>query len=71
MVVLIDMEQKECELIIHDHDLWVNMVGWVDVPGSDQSDFNHGVLLTYLVNAAFSSGWCLEISNVSLTIGFL
>ena len=30
---LIDMEWKGCESIIHDHecDLWVTMVGWVDV----------------------------------------
>ena len=34
---LIDMERKECESIIHDHDgeLWVTMVEWVDVPYSD------------------------------------
>ena len=33
---LIDMERKGCESIIHDHDcdLWVIMVGWVDVPYS-------------------------------------
>ena len=33
MVGLIDMEQKWCETINHDHgcDLWVTMVGWVDV----------------------------------------
>ena len=38
---LIDMEGKRSELIIHDHDhdLWVTMVGWVDVPDSDQGDF--------------------------------
>ena len=35
--VLIDMERKGCESIIHDHDcdLRVTMVGWVDVPYSD------------------------------------
>ena len=35
--VLIDTERKDCESIIHDHDcdLWVTMVGWVDVPCSD------------------------------------
>ena len=34
---LIDMEWKGCESIIHDHDcdLWVTMVGWVDVLDSD------------------------------------
>ena len=34
---LIDMERKGCESIIHDHDcdLWVTMVGWVDVLYSD------------------------------------
>ena len=38
---LIDMERKGCELIIHDHDcdLWVALVGWVDVPYSDWGDF--------------------------------
>ena len=38
---LIDMEQKGCESIIHDHDcdLWVTMVGWMDVPYSDWGDF--------------------------------
>ena len=38
---LIDMERKGCESIIHDHDcdLWVTMVGWVDVPYSDWGDF--------------------------------
>ena len=36
---LIDMERKGCESIIHDHDLWLTMVGWVDVPYSDWGDF--------------------------------
>ena len=38
---LIDMERKSCESISHDHDcdLWVTMVGWVDVPYSDWCDF--------------------------------
>ena len=38
---LIEMEQKGCELIIHDHDrnLWATMVGWVDVPYCDWGDF--------------------------------
>ena len=36
---LIDMELKGCESIIHDHDLWVTMVGWVDVPKKDWGDF--------------------------------
>ena len=38
---LIEMEQKGCESIIHDHDcdVWVTLVGWVDVPYSDWSDF--------------------------------
>ena len=38
---LIDMKWKGCESIIHDHDydLWVTMVGWVDVPYSDWGDF--------------------------------
>ena len=36
---LIDIERKGCELIIHDHDLWVAILGWVDVPDSDQGDF--------------------------------
>ena len=40
---LIDMERKGCESIIHDHDhhheLWVTMVGWMDVPYSDWGDF--------------------------------
>ena len=37
----IDMERKGCESIIHDHDrdLWVTMVGWVDVPYSGWGDF--------------------------------
>ena len=34
---LIDMERKGCESIIHDNDgdLWVTMLGWVDVPYSN------------------------------------
>ena len=38
---VIDMDRKGCESIIHDHDcdLWVTMVGWVDVPYSDWGDF--------------------------------
>ena len=38
---LIDMEINDCESIIHDHDgdLWVTMVGLVDVPYSDWGDF--------------------------------
>ena len=38
---LFDMERKGCESIIHDHDcdLWVTMMGWVDVPYSDWGDF--------------------------------
>ena len=38
---LIDMERKGCESTIHDLDcdLWVTMVGWVDVPYSDWGDF--------------------------------
>ena len=36
-----EREWKGCESIIHDHDcdLWVTMVGWVDVPYSDWGDF--------------------------------
>ena len=43
MGALIDMERKGCESIIHDHDcdLWVTMVGWVDVQYSDWDDFRH------------------------------
>ena len=38
---LIDMERKGCDPIIYDHDcdLWVTMVGWVDVLYSDWGDF--------------------------------
>ena len=38
---LIAMEWKGCESIIHNHDrdLWVSMVGWVDVPFIDWGDF--------------------------------
>ena len=38
---VIDMDWKGCESIIHDHDcdLWVTMVGWVDVPYGDWGDF--------------------------------
>ena len=33
--------KKGCNSIVHDHDcdIWVNMVGWVDVPYSDWGDF--------------------------------
>ena len=43
---LIDMERKGCESIIHDHDrdLWVIMVGWVDVLYSDWNDFRRCVV---------------------------
>ena len=38
---LIYMEHNGCESIIRDciRDLWVTMVGWVDVPYSDWGDF--------------------------------
>ena len=38
---LVAMEWKGCESIVHDHDrdLWVSMVGWVDVPCIDWGDF--------------------------------
>ena len=38
---LIDVEQNGCEVINYDHDcdLWVTIVGWVDVPDSDWGDF--------------------------------
>ena len=40
MVRSIDMEQKECESSICDHDMTsVTMVGWVDVLDIDQDDF--------------------------------
>ena len=41
MGVLIDMERKGCKWTIHYHDcdLWITMVGWVDVPYSDWGDF--------------------------------
>ena len=36
-----DWHGKVCESIIHDYkyDLWVTMVGWMDVPYSDWGDF--------------------------------
>ena len=38
---MIDMERKGCESIIHDNDreLWITMVGWMDVPYSDWGYF--------------------------------
>ena len=41
MGALIDTERKGCEAIIqnHDCDLWVTMVGWVNVPYIDWGDF--------------------------------
>ena len=49
------MKRIGCELIIHDHDLWVTMVGWVDVQNSDQGYFlqvtGFGVLLAHPVNS--------------------
>ena len=33
------MARKGCELVIHDHDLWVTMMVWVDVSDIDQGDF--------------------------------
>ena len=41
MGALIDMERKGCDSISHDHDcdLWVTMVGWVDVPYIDWGDY--------------------------------
>ena len=40
---LIDTEEKGCESIIHDHDcdLWVTLVGWVNVQYSHWGDFRH------------------------------
>ena len=39
--VLIDTERKGCESIIHDYDcdLWVIIVGWLDIQYSDWGDF--------------------------------
>ena len=41
MGALVDTERKGSESIIHDRDcdIWVIMVGWVDVPYSDWGDF--------------------------------
>ena len=53
---LIDMERKGYELIIHDHecsDLWVTMVGWVDVLDSYRGDFRRRRAVD------ISSWWCL------------
>ena len=36
---LIHIERKGCELIVHDHDLWVTIVLWVDVQDSDRDGF--------------------------------
>ena len=38
---LTGVEQKRCESIIHGHDreLWLIMMGWVDVPDKDWGDF--------------------------------
>ena len=53
---LIGMERKGCESIIHGHDcdLWVTMVGWVDVPYSGWGDFRRrlavDISIFYFVN---------------------
>ena len=46
------MEWKGYELSIHDHDIdfCVTMVGWVDVPDSDQGDSDIGTPSTYLAH---------------------
>ena len=35
----IDIKRKRCELIVHDIDFFVTMVGWVDVPDNGRGDF--------------------------------
>ena len=39
----VDMEPKECESSIHDHDsdFWVTMMRWVDIPDSNWGNFRH------------------------------
>ena len=68
MGALIDMEQKGCDLIIHDHDhdLWVTMLGgWLyqTVTGVT-SDV--GVPSTYLVGIFFFNLMRVNISEESL-----
>ena len=68
---LIDMERKGCESIIHDCDLWVTMVGWVDVPDNDWVTSDVGMPLTYLVCLSLSPGANIphhtRISRISIT----
>ena len=57
-----DTDRKGCESIIHDHDcdLWVTMVGWVDVPYSGWGDCKRqrAVNISSFQNASFASGLC-------------
>ena len=58
------MEQKGCELIIHDHDvdLWVTMAGWVNVQFSYLGDFRHwrAVDLSSLIFVPMAFCLCTE-----------
>ena len=49
------MERKGYELIIyyHDHDLWVTMVGWVDVLDSERVTSDVGMPSTYLIKIGY------------------
>ena len=60
---LIDTERKGCESIIHDHDcdLWVTMVGWVNVPYSDWGDFRRQCAVDISISQ-LSSCWLRTLS---------
>ena len=57
---LIDMVWKGCEWSIHDCDidLYVTMVGWVNIPDSDRGGFRHRCAIDI-------SSWVYSVENVS------
>ena len=59
------MEWKGCESIIHDHDLWVTMVGWEDVLYSDWDDFRRRRAISISNSTLFSQ---IDTSDPPMTV---
>ena len=66
---LIDLVQKGCESIIHDHncDLWVTIVGGVDVPDSERVTSDVAVPSTYLVGVHCKCSFKLNYLKITIT----
>ena len=66
---LIDLVQKVCESIIHDHDcdLWVTILGRVDVPDSERVTSDVAVPSTYLVGVHCKCSFELNYLKITIT----